>query len=168
LNNFDVAWKHSVDLNIHAIHDVHPTGVAVALASESNAKKLVLLTSLCDLTGDFKVNGADMGMLLADWGAGPGGGVYLPGDLNRDDVVNGADFGILLAAWNSTFVPVHMDCAAKLWLPISPIAIAATALLLGFGGLDDLGAHCTTLDPGDAAALGEYVSVLTHILHQED
>jgi hypothetical protein len=168
VNNFDVAWKHSLDLIFHAIHDIHPTGIAVGYASENNATKLVLLTSLSDLNGDLKVNGADLGALLADWGPGPGGGTYLPGDLNRDDVINGADLGILLTAWNAVFAPVHMDCDAKMWRPISPIDVASTAVLLGFEGLDDLGSHCLALDPGDAAALGEYVSVLTNILHQED
>lgn len=162
-----VAWRPSRNLEIHAVHDILSTGVAVGHASENNVKKLVLLTSLCDLTGDFRVNGADMGMLLADWGAGPGGGVYLPGDLNRDDLVNGGDLGILLAAWNADSAPINMDCDAKLWLPISPIAIAATATLLGFDGLDGLGTHCTTLPAEHATALGQYISTLAPILNQE-
>ncbi len=166
--DLDVVWKQQSALVIHAIHDIHPTGIAVGYASENNATKLVLLTSLSDINGDLKVNGADMGALLADWGPGPGGGTYLPGDLNRDYVINGADLGILLTAWNAVFAPVHMDCDAKMWRPISPIDVASTAVLLGFDGLDDLGSHCLSLDSGNAAALGEYVSMLTNILHQED
>jgi hypothetical protein len=48
-----------------------------------------------DLNQDGSVDGADLGILLSNWGE-----YYLPGDLNNDyDVVNGTDLGILLAAW---------------------------------------------------------------------
>ncbi|MFO0875321.1 MAG: hypothetical protein U0575_15310 [Phycisphaerales bacterium] len=47
-----------------------------------------------DLNGDGIVNGADLGILLGNWG---NAGV---GDLNGDGVVNGADLGILLGAWS--------------------------------------------------------------------
>jgi len=46
-----------------------------------------------DLNGDFRVDGADLGILLGQWG-GPGSG-----DLNGDGRVDGADLGILLGAW---------------------------------------------------------------------
>jgi hypothetical protein len=48
-----------------------------------------------DLNGDGIVDGADLGVLLAAWGAGPSAA-----DLNEDGVVDGADLGILLAAWD--------------------------------------------------------------------
>ncbi len=48
-----------------------------------------------DLSGDGTVNGADLGLLLAAWGACPD----CPGDLNGDGLVNGADIGLILAAW---------------------------------------------------------------------
>ena len=47
-----------------------------------------------DLNGDNAVNGADLGLLLANWGQ-PG-----LGDLNGDDTVGGADLGLMLAAWS--------------------------------------------------------------------
>jgi hypothetical protein len=48
-----------------------------------------------DLNDDGEVNGADIGLLLADWGfAGAG-------DLNDDGTTNGADIGLLLAEWGS-------------------------------------------------------------------
>ncbi len=47
-----------------------------------------------DLNGDGVVNGADLGILLSNWG---GGGV---GDLNGDGIVTGADLGILLSSWS--------------------------------------------------------------------
>jgi len=49
---------------------------------------------LGDLNGDGLVNGADLGLLLSNWG---GTGI---GDLNVDGDVNGADLGLLLSAWS--------------------------------------------------------------------
>jgi hypothetical protein len=46
-----------------------------------------------DLNGDGIVTGADLGILLGQWG-GAGSG-----DLNGDGIVNGADLGMLLGAW---------------------------------------------------------------------
>ncbi|HMN97290.1 MAG TPA: hypothetical protein PKC43_12725 [Phycisphaerales bacterium] len=46
-----------------------------------------------DLNDDGVVDGADLGILLGDWG---GSG---PGDLNGDGVVDGADLGALLGYW---------------------------------------------------------------------
>jgi len=54
--------------------------------------------SLCgcpaDFNGDGTVDGADLGLLLAEWGTS-----NCPFDLNGADGVDGADLGILLAAW---------------------------------------------------------------------
>jgi len=46
-----------------------------------------------DLNGDGVVDGADLGILLSNWGT-PG-----PGDLDGNGVVDGADLGALLKAW---------------------------------------------------------------------
>ena len=46
-----------------------------------------------DLNGDGVVNGADLGLLLAQWG-GPGSA-----DFSGDGVVNGGDLGLLLSYW---------------------------------------------------------------------
>lgn len=48
-----------------------------------------------DLNGDRRVNGADLGLLLAAWGSAG------PGDLNGNGTVDGADLGLLLALWTS-------------------------------------------------------------------
>jgi hypothetical protein len=48
-----------------------------------------------DLNGDGIVNGADMGLLLASWGACSG----CDADLNGDGLVNGGDLGLLLSNW---------------------------------------------------------------------
>ena len=49
-----------------------------------------------DLNLDGTVDGADLGLLLGDWGAGGGAA-----DLNGDGVVDGADLGLLLGAWGA-------------------------------------------------------------------
>jgi hypothetical protein len=46
-----------------------------------------------DLNGDCAVNGADLGILLGNWG---GSGV---GDFDGNGIVDGADLGVLLGAW---------------------------------------------------------------------
>jgi hypothetical protein len=48
---------------------------------------------LGDLNGDGAVDGADLGLLIADWGG------WGAGDLNCDGTVDGADLGLLVAAW---------------------------------------------------------------------
>lgn len=50
-----------------------------------------------DLNGDLNVNGADLGLMLAEWGTC----TDCPADLNRDGVVNGADLGMLLSEWGT-------------------------------------------------------------------
>jgi hypothetical protein len=49
-----------------------------------------------DLDYDAAVGGADIGLLLSNWG--PCGSACLY-DLNNDDKVNGGDLGLLLAGW---------------------------------------------------------------------
>jgi hypothetical protein len=51
-----------------------------------------------DLNDDGAMNGEDLGILLAAWGACPTTGPC-PADLNDDGAVDGVDLGILLAAW---------------------------------------------------------------------
>lgn len=46
-----------------------------------------------DLSGDGRVDGADLGMLLGAWGTAG------PGDLDGDGIVSGSDLGRLLGAW---------------------------------------------------------------------
>lgn len=54
--------------------------------------------SFADLNLDGRVSGADLGILLGEWGrTGEVGMVY--GDLSGDGRVNGADVGMLLGAW---------------------------------------------------------------------
>ena len=48
-----------------------------------------------DLNGDGFVNGADLAVLLANWGA-----LGSEADLTQDGIVNGADLAMLLANWS--------------------------------------------------------------------
>jgi hypothetical protein len=52
-----------------------------------------------DLNLDNQVNGADLGILLSNWG-GPG-----LGDINGSGSVDGADLGLLLSAWGPCAPP---------------------------------------------------------------
>jgi hypothetical protein len=49
-----------------------------------------------DIFRDFNVNGADLGILLSQWGPNT---PLTESDLNGDGVVNGADLGLLLSFW---------------------------------------------------------------------
>jgi hypothetical protein len=48
---------------------------------------------VCDITGDGLVDGADLGVLLGDWGGSASG------DLNGSGSADGADLGFLLGNW---------------------------------------------------------------------
>ncbi len=50
-------------------------------------------TNCPDLTGDGRTNESDLGLLLQNWQAGPGG------DLNQDGATDESDLGILLQNW---------------------------------------------------------------------
>lgn len=52
-----------------------------------------------DLNGDDVVGGADLGILLSQWGPLTEG--LVTADLNGDGVVDGADLGMLLSAWSN-------------------------------------------------------------------
>ena len=51
-----------------------------------------------DINGDGSVNGADLGLLLIEWGDCPLEGPC-NADLNGDGMVNGVDLGLLLQNW---------------------------------------------------------------------
>jgi len=62
--------------------------------------RFLTLPDPADLNGDGSVDGADLGLLLLDWGpCAPG--VPCAADLNGDGVVDGEDLGVLLTAWTS-------------------------------------------------------------------
>ena len=51
-----------------------------------------------DLNGDGAVSGADLGILLGEWGTAGGS---TGADLNGDGIVSGADLGIALGDWGA-------------------------------------------------------------------
>jgi hypothetical protein len=51
---------------------------------------------IADLFIDYQVNGADLGVLLSQWGSATANTVS---DMNHDRKVDGADLGYLLASW---------------------------------------------------------------------
>ena len=60
-----------------------------------------------DLDGSGVVDGADLGVLLANWGP------CLPGcniDLNQDEMVDGADLGVMLGSWGKCPPPMGSTC----------------------------------------------------------
>ena len=67
-----------------------PWDVRLTAASVSKLPSALL----GDLNNDDRVDGADLGLLMAAFGSNGG-----PADLNVDGVVNGADQGLLLAGW---------------------------------------------------------------------
>ncbi|MGA1057090.1 MAG: GC-type dockerin domain-anchored protein [Phycisphaerales bacterium] len=86
-------------LDLPAISDDGSTIVGIAFDTTLNRYRgfRILISTPCeaDLNGDGTVNGADLAILLGDWGAGAGS----PADFNGDGTVNGADLAILLGAW---------------------------------------------------------------------
>ena len=54
---------------------------------------------IADVFGDGAVGGADLGLILANWG--PSFDKRVPADINADGQVNGADLGIVLQHWGS-------------------------------------------------------------------
>jgi hypothetical protein len=63
-------------------------------AAAGCAANCTALPCPADLNGDTIVNGADLGIMLGDWGGSER-------DLNGDAIVNGADLGLLLGAWGN-------------------------------------------------------------------
>ena len=53
---------------------------------------------LADVTFDGVVNGGDLGVVLAAWGAAGSNGA---GDVNRDGFVNANDLAAVLASWGT-------------------------------------------------------------------
>jgi len=80
-----------------AYADAGTYAVTVVNACGSDAAEVEVFVVLTgDLNGDAKVDGSDLGLLLATWGPTP---VLPSADLNEDGAVDGADLGILLANW---------------------------------------------------------------------
>jgi formylglycine-generating enzyme required for sulfatase activity len=64
-----------------------------------------------DLDHDAAVGGADIGLLLSNWGPCASACLY---DLNDDDKVNGGDLGLLLSGWGPCPAPIIVPTWATL------------------------------------------------------
>ncbi|MCA9286591.1 MAG: hypothetical protein KDA22_15305 [Phycisphaerales bacterium] len=76
----------------------------------------------CPCLGDFNhdgdVNGADLGLLLGQWGPGAD-----QADLNGDQQVDGADLGLLLALWGPCAPPSNDLCGGATPLAGSEVLV---------------------------------------------
>jgi len=70
--------------------------VGLPLVSLFSVEAMTVLPALCagDANFDGKVDGADLGIILVDWGTSSDAS-----DLNDDNVVDGGDLGLLLGNW---------------------------------------------------------------------
>jgi formylglycine-generating enzyme required for sulfatase activity len=99
----------------------------VALAAPASAQ------CVADLNRDGLVDGADLGILLNDWGQYSNGNLPCTGaDLNADGSVSGsvdgADLGILLAAWGNCPGPVVPSWATLIEAQPDPAVVTDPAL----------------------------------------
>ena len=65
----------------------------VGLSAEFTFETAGACGSIADLDGDGRVNGADLGLLVSQWG-GPGSA-----DFSGNGAVDGADLGVMIAEW---------------------------------------------------------------------
>lgn len=87
-----------------------------------------------DLTGDGTVSGADMGALLAAWGACSS--PFCPADLDCNGIVSGSDLGTLLTAWGPCVEEVEMMSFSMAGAEQGQGQLPS--LLLSYLGADDL------------------------------
>lgn len=97
----EFGWQVALDGNYGVISALYED---VAVDGDGRSYVIGLADSVCggligDLNGDGFVNGADLTILLASWGAclDP---LNCPADLDGNFVVDGADLTILLANWS--------------------------------------------------------------------
>jgi hypothetical protein len=97
-NDFDncptVANRSQADCNSDGVGD------ACEIVDGAQDYNLNGIPDICECIGDLfpngTVNGADLGILLSEWGPAP---LSTVSDLNRDGSVDGSDLGYLLSSW---------------------------------------------------------------------
>jgi formylglycine-generating enzyme required for sulfatase activity len=103
------------------MHNIVFSAIAVAgLASTSAAQ------CAGDLFVDTRVDGVDLGVLLAYWGEDDGSSASSAADLNADGFVDGFDLGVLLGSWG--------PCPARITsiMPVAgPLSGGTTVRILG-------------------------------------
>jgi hypothetical protein len=93
--------EYSADCNNDGIVDYGQILTGQLADLDSNGVPDICQQPTCvdaDIYRDFNVNGADLGILLSQWGPNT---PLTESDLNNDGVVNGADLGILLSFWGA-------------------------------------------------------------------
>ena len=89
---YQLYFSTYVNTNNNSLSNQH--GFHSAAAGLQARLTITEAPSIADITGDGKVDGADLARLLGAWGSSAGGG-----DLNGDGTVDGADLAILLGEW---------------------------------------------------------------------
>ncbi len=142
-------------------HQVDALGSSVVIAWLSPAQPYVVarLRASADLSGDGRVDGADIGLLLAGW--------RLSGDsdLDASGTTNGADLGILLARWGN---PIVWDCSSAEAGAGEIALVQHAAFILGFDSLDDFGDSLSLLPPSTASYLAEAAHLIAQNLSQQE
>ncbi|MBL9140771.1 MAG: hypothetical protein JNK53_02790 [Phycisphaerae bacterium] len=166
VNDPDVAWRPDDALQVTALLDVESHGVGVGTATgQLGGTRLVVLTDIADLSGDFVVGGADLGILLTMWGSTSTGSPWWSADLDRDGTVSGSDLGALLTRWtDGELVAPSVPCTS--WQSISPLDITEALLLLGLEDAQRMGDICSQLPLDTAVGIAEYVITVAHIMNQ--
>jgi len=157
---YELDYAHAVAPSGHMIAHGRAVGTSETLA--------IFVTCAADLNGDGRVDGADLGALLAAWGSCPTSGPC-PENLNPDidDVVDGADLGILLNAWSGPAAPcivwpIDPVCPQSLEgngvTPVESFAAAISAL--GFGSGDALAAWYAEASASEQWAIVETIAIV--------
>ena len=156
---------------VESVHDMNDAGIGIAVVSSTqngtSSLHLAYLTPVADLNGDLQVNGADLGMLLGEWGPVGTEGQRLY-DLNQDGNINGADLGLFLGGWGDFTGPTTswIGCGTQSWnRPVQRYGyIDKASELLGFATLDELGETARALTPDGQVGLCSVVEMLADAL----
>jgi len=148
-------------------HAIAPTGhiVVHGRPRDANTTHVYLLTCAIDLSGDGRINGADLGLLLNNWGPCPQTGPCIA-DLNGDSDVDGADLGILLNAWTGTEIcriwPTNPSCGETESFGGGDVltGFAVALAFLGFDDAADLAAWYATASAEQREAVLESITII--------
>jgi len=147
----DVAESGQLVVDVRVTQQVGTAQVPVPHAA--------LLTCVFDLDGDLRVNGADLGILLNNWGTW--NDVL---DLTCDGFIDGADLGALLNAWTGDAlcrVGLHViDCHCEQAAEASQNMAMAFDTAVTLAGFDSVAAF---VEWGQAATLPELESMAMFI-----
>jgi len=101
-----------------------PKSLAIAVALAAGFAPSAWAQCVGDLTHDGAVNGADLGLLLSDWG----GCTACAADLDRNGSVDGSDLGTLLGVWGACPSPIVPAWASLVEAQPDPSVITDPAI----------------------------------------